>query len=360
MRYAILSTLAGLLLTNPVAGQQPNTAETEEPKNVTIEREPVQIIPSEEFQIPLVLQPHRQVELVAHADGIVSVMNAKVGGKLAKQAEALRLDDREYQLQVEQARAELKLAELQEKAAIAETKPQMAALVEARKAAVSLAELRRSRAIVRAPFDGTALRVHVGEGEWVRAGQPLVTFGDVTKLSVELPVVRQSSDDEKTEATIEVGKPYAVQINGETVSGTIESLPPLADDFGPLRNLIDNLGSAVVTFDNAQSEFLVGQAVHIPLIPHQPVASVPNSVLQASPDDNSWKVQVVRDNTVRDVTVSILARIDGDRTYTSGAFQAKDELIVKASQPLVDGTKLQSANTPPAPKKPARPVFDDF
>ncbi len=349
MRYylpVILGVFCAVFATIPGGAQQPAPDAAEPLKNVTIEREPVQIIPSEGLQIPLVLEPHRQVELVAHASGIVLVMNAKSGEKLAKQAEAARLNDQEYQLAVDQARAELKLAELQEKAADDKTKPQMAALVEARKAALSLAELRRDRAIVRAPFDGKSLRVHVKEGEWVRAGQPLVTFGDISKLSVELPVVRKSNSDDDKENAIEVGQPFEMQINGETVSGTIESLPPLADDFGSLRNLVDNLGSAVVTIDNAKSEFLVGQAVHIPLIPRQPVASVPNSVLVALPDDNGWKVQVVRQDTVRDVKVSILARIEDDRTYTSGPFQAGDELIVNTSQPLTDGTKIQPAKKP--------------
>ncbi|WP_166820140.1 efflux RND transporter periplasmic adaptor subunit [Thalassoroseus pseudoceratinae] len=361
MRHLNLIALSVLLTAVSADAQQPSTTETNELNNVTIEREPVQVIPSDDLQIPLVLEPHRQVELVAHADGVVAVMNAKVGEKLAKQAEAARLDDREYQLELKQARAELKLAEIQEEGAIAGTKRQMSALVEAREAAVSLAELRRSRAIVRAPFAGTALRVHVREGEWVRAGQPLVTLGDVTKLSVELPVIRKSAGDDEQENTIEVGKSYTLQINGESVTGTIESLPPLAEDFGPLRNFIDNLGSAVVTIDNSKSTFLVGQAVHIPLIPRQPVASVPNASLQALPENSGWKVQVVRDDTVRDITVSILARINEERTYTSGLFQAKDELIVKTSQPLTDGTKLRSANTPPPEsKKPAPKVYDDF
>lgn len=363
MRYyslLIFSVLCAVFATIPGGAQQPVPDEAEALQNVTIEREPVQIIPSEDLQIPLVLKPHRQVELVAHANGIVLVMNAKGGEKLAKHAEAARLDNRENQLVVEQARAELKLAELQEKAADEKTKPQMAVLVEARKAALSLAELRQDRAIVRAPFDGKSLRVHVGEGEWVRAGQSLATFGDITKLSVELPVVRKSNHDESEENTIEVGQPFEMQINGETISGTIESLPPLADDFGPLRNFIDNLGSAVVTVDNANSQFLVGQAVHIPLIPRQPVASVPNSVLKALPDDDGWKVQVVRDDTVRDVKVSILARIEGDRTYTSGPFQAGDELIVTTSQPLTDGTKIQPVQKPePVVTKPTRRRNDD-
>ena len=52
------------------------------------------------------------------------------------------------------------------------------------------------------------------------------------------------------------------------------------------------------------------------------------------------KVQVIRENTVRDIAINVLAPIGADRSYISGPFQASDELILASSQPLEDGTQL--------------------
>jgi len=51
-------------------------------------------------------------------------------------------------------------------------------------------------------------------------------------------------------------------------------------------------------------------------------------------------VQVVRDGFVRDVPVELLGAVGEERTIVTGAFGAGDELIVRSSQELLDGTQL--------------------
>jgi membrane fusion protein, multidrug efflux system len=339
LRVASKLTLCALLTVNAPIGlgqdenSPPATAATaSETQPALIERLPLVLRNPQSYQTPLSLRPVTSIELVAHADGVVSSIQVPAGKTITKQAEALRLEPTERQLLLDRAKAALQAAQ-------AATGPQAAALLEVAKLDVRIAEHRLDQTIVRAPFDGTIAAIHVVPGQYVRAGEPLARLADLTKLAVELPVERSA---------VKVGGNYEIKIEDQPVAGLVQAIEPLRSQFEPLRELFLSVATAVVTVDNSGGRFSVGQTVYADLIPRAPVTEVPTVAIGSSVDGNR-RVQVIREGFVRDVPVVLLGQAGNDYVFVSGRFGATDELVVKSSKELRDGMRV----LPAAPAEPA-------
>jgi RND family efflux transporter MFP subunit len=338
-----LAVLAGVAYAQAQPGQQRGTqpssgsdSAADPSAQVVIQREAPKLIEPDAYQAPLYLEPRRTLALTPLVDGIVSAVLTKPGQKVTPQAEAIRLDPAELQLIVERAKANHRAAQIEAKIAGSKGDGDQRELAEAKlqaaKADLDLAELRLQRATVRVPFAAEVLRVHVIEGELVRAGQPAVTIGDTSAMKVEIPVDRQTQP----------GQSIELRVEDRTVQGKVETILPLSEKFEPLRDLINSAASAVVIIDNAGGEWKPGQTVYASLIPQHPVAQVPTAAVQNGMD-GTRKVQVVRDSVVRDISVEVLSSVGNDRVYVSGPLVAGDEVVVTASQPLPDGTQIRPA-----------------
>lgn len=308
---------------------------------IVIQREPAVLIAPKIYQVPLTLEPIKHLQLAAATDGIVQRLRCQEGDKLEAEAEAVRMEDKELQLIVEAAKANHRAAEIELRRAktgmdadaveIAEAK------VQAAKAELDLAETRLGRAIIRAPFAGVVQRVLVQPGQFIGAGEPLVELADTSKLRLEIPVDRRDENSQ-------TGKTVSLRIEDETVEAAIQTIYPPAEKFHPLRDLVDSVASAIVTVDNPAGKYPVGQTVHSPLIPRQPVCEVSKTSLHTQ-SDGKWKLQVIRKNVVHDLTVSTLGRVGEDRLYVTGPFAEGDEVIIKSSQELTDGTQVIQGST---------------
>jgi RND family efflux transporter MFP subunit len=305
-------------------------------REVIVKREAIQVIDQREYKAALHLDPIRKVDLVAPSDGTVLTLLVKPGQKVKPQTEAARMDDSRAALLLKRARAELQAMTLEEKIAQSKGDADLAAAatarVEAAKADVELAEQGIDRLVVRAPFSGEVVSVHVADGQFVRAGDKLATVIDPSQLQVEVPVER---------STVSVGGALDIKVEDLSVKGKVEAVLPLSPRFDPLRELAASPCSALVTVDNSAGKLSAGQSVFPQLIPQAPVAVVSSAAVANLPDGNR-KVQVLRDNVVRDVPVGILAKVGIDRVYVSGWFGSGDEVIVGASRELADGTPLRA------------------
>ncbi len=318
-----------------------------EPQQVVIEREQLLTRSPEDYQITLQLVPTKSIELVALTDGVVSAINTPAGSKVQQQAEVLRLESRLRQLELDRARAIYEATKSATEAGLAASERPEVARID-----LEVAQVLLDQTTVRAPFEGTVTRLHVVPGQYVRAGDPVATLSDLTKLSAEIPVDRKSTKP---------GDNLELRIEGSTQSVAVDTVDAIPPRFESLRGLFESIGSAVVSLDNANAQWQVGQTVYSPLVPRQPVAEVPNSALVNS-DDGTRRVQVIRDGFVRDVSVQLLGAVGEDRTYVSGRFGLDDELVVNSSELLLDGTQViprteleatPATNTPGRPQTPA-------
>lgn len=306
------------------------TTKAADPKEAVVDRAPLVLRDPTSYQVPLHLAPFREITLASPLETTVTSILMKLGDQAASQAEVLRLDTKLLQLAVTRAQAALRAAEAEVAALSGPAKEAAEARVQVAKADFDIAELRMQQASIKAPFAGRVVRLHVAEGEYVRAGQPLATVIDSSQLIAELPVDRRAQ---------KVGDNVAVKIEDQPAQMKLTAILPLVPEMDKIRELFLAVGTGRATIDNASGKFQAGQTVYSPLIPRFPVVEVSTATL-ANGDDGGRKVQVVRDGIVRDIKVQTLGQIGDDRIFISGDFGPKDELIVKSSIPLVDGNRL--------------------
>lgn len=311
-----------------VAGEA-KPAET--PLQVVIEREPLVLRAPETYRVSLQLVPIKSVRLAAQVDGVVGKVQAKIDQPVQSQAEVVRLESRDRQLELDRAKAALEAAKIVQKGAGQGTDRELAdAQFEVARLDVELAQYRLDQATVRAPFNGAVQRVHVVEGQFVRAGEPLATIVDTTQLQVEIPVDRN---------TVSAGNSLQIQVEKQTVSARVDSILPLSASFEPLRELFESVATGLAVLDNKGGQFQPGQTVYASMIPRLPVAEIPNGAIGNS-DDGNRRLQVIRDGFVRNVTVELLGSVGEERTVVTGRFATGDELIVRSSEELLDGTQV--------------------
>lgn len=313
----------------PEKGPLPVAAQGDQ---VLVKREALNLIDPEKYRVNLSLQPYQSVVLSAPYDAVVRQVPEKINAKIKPQTEVVRMENTVQKLQLQRAQAEFKLATLEQKAAKDEDQKAVAsAKLESAKAQLDLAQHLFDQTSIRTPIGGEVRRILVVEGQYVRAGDPLVEVGDSSRVKVEIPVERSAATK---------GSPFGVKIEAADVQGSIDAVLPLNPAFDPLRDLFESITSIVVLFDNADNKLFAGQTVYVPLIPRNPVVQVASSsVLNGA--DGSRKVQVLRGAVVRDLTVTLMGPVGVDRLYVAGPFSVNDEVIYETSHQLPDGFQLQ-------------------
>jgi biotin carboxyl carrier protein len=316
------------------SGQAPPTGQ------IVIHRQPLHLRAPEKYQISMHLEPKLLVRVAAPFDGTVKTVLRKPGQKVDTATEIVRMDLTPKQLLLDRAKALYRAAQLEAESAgkgSTGSDPSIAkqlaeARLQAAKADLDLAGYWVEQGNLRAPFPGEIFGVSVSDGQLVRMGDPLLVLGDTSVLTVEVPVDR---------AATQVGQNLTIKVEDQTASAKVEALLPLSARFEPLRDLLPSAALASVVVKNSGT-FKAGQTVFSPLVPRDPIADVPNSCI-GNVGDGSHKVQVLRDNTVRDVAIATLAPVGVERSFVAGPFRDGDEVIESSSQELADGTVVRSS-----------------
>ena len=303
---------------------------------VVIKREALKLTDPHSYRVAMHLEAVRTVVLAAPADGYVRAVTAKPGQKLKAQGEALRLDDTRAALLLKRAKANLLAFQIEKKLAQAKNDAELASLADARleaaQADLDLAQYESERLVIRGPFNGEIQRVDVVEGQFVRAGEKLATLIDPSRLVVEVPVERSGATP---------GSNVDIKVEETPVKARVDSVMALHEKFDPLRELTVSPASAFVSVDNTQGKLFAGQTVYSDLIPLAPVALVPSTSI-SNAAEGTRKVQVLRDNVIRNLPVKILAKVGNDSVFVSGRFNEGDEVIVGTTRELADGTPLRA------------------
>lgn len=323
---AVLLLMNAPLRAQPAADQQ---------QTVSIQREAITLRHPRDYYVPLNLKPVRSLAVTSPIDGIVHAIDVKPGDKINAKTVVVRLDSSIPQAEVARAEAALEVAAQEQKnatgkeAAIAKAKLALA------EAELKIANIRLEQTVIRAPFEGEIFRISAAPGAFVRAGEPLLELGDTSKMQVEIPLTREEARK---------GAKINLSVEEQATQATVDQVLPLAPQFEKLRDLANSITSAVVILDNNSNQFRPGQAVSVALIPRYPIAEIPTISVTNTPEGER-KIQVVRENVIRDLKPSILGQIGPERLFVSAPFGKDDEIIVTSSQPLPDGTQVQPAQT---------------
>lgn len=312
------------------------------PEQVVVRREPLIILAPDKYRASMHLEAARVIQIVAPISGQIRSVSIQPGDKATPQLELARFDDAEVLLRLSRAEAQSKIAKAEQAAGgNAELNK---AKQDAADADLNLAKLALERAVIRAPINAEVREVFVVPGQFVAAGQPMVELADTSVLKVNVPVDRRQAA---------VGQNVEVRVESETVPAKVRQLLPLDRRFDSLRELFETAASAVAIIENPSGKFLDGQTAYSPLVPRQPVAEVPSACV-GNLAGGGRKVQVVRENVVRDVAVQLLGSVGPERVYVSGPFAERDEAIISSSRELADGTQLRpSAPTDAATARPS-------
>ena len=178
--------------------------------------------------------PARIVEINAETDGRVVSIGVERGERLDKGQVIVRLDERDRQARLSQARATVKQRELefaareqlQDQSYVSEAQLQEAAAqLEMAKTELTRAELDIEYMVIRAPFDGALQDRMVEIGDYLKSGDPVATFVDERKLVVSADVSEFDANQ-----VYKGNRASARLATGELVEGTIRYVAPIADE----------------------------------------------------------------------------------------------------------------------------------
>lgn len=178
--------------------------------------------------------PARIVELSAETDGRVIFVGAERGANVDRKDVIVRLDERDRNARLAQAKATVKQREveyegrleLKTKSYVSEAQLQEAiALLEAARAELTRAELDLDYMFVRAPFDGALQSRQVEIGDFLKRGDPIAIIVDNRTIIVSANV------SEFDARYVHVGDSAQARLaTGEQVRGTIRYVAPVADN----------------------------------------------------------------------------------------------------------------------------------
>jgi membrane fusion protein, multidrug efflux system len=250
MRAHVLAIVA-LAATAAACGQAAKSDTTDKPRAVPVRTARVERRElADTLQLTGTLRPQAQVQVVAEVGARLLRVVRDEGSRVAAGETLALLDETDYRLSHERARAALAVAEANKAHAVAEKeradglvktggitdKDHLSAQVGLQVAEASLAQARAEAAIagtqaaraqVKAPFGGRIAKRHADAGAMLSAGTPLFTLVDDSRLEFRASV--PSADYGK----VKLGDPVDVSVNvlGErTVKGTVARVTPLIDE----------------------------------------------------------------------------------------------------------------------------------
>lgn len=232
-----LAILVSLWLLSGLIGKKPaETASTEDATGVISVQIQAQVAQPVTRNLSIYgrTAPVRQVELKAETSGRVMELGVRRGAMAKKGDMLLKLDLRDRQARLEQARAGVNQQEasykgqleLKPKGYVSETQlAETLAKLETARAELVRAELDLDYMSIRAPFNGTVQDRNVEIGDYVRAGDPVLTFVDNTSLIVTGSIAEQDAGFAR------IGSFATAQlVTGQEVAGKIRYIAPVADE----------------------------------------------------------------------------------------------------------------------------------
>lgn len=312
------------------------------------------------------LRPRRQVEVVAEVAARLVAVVRDEGARVGDGEVIARLDDTDYRLAHDRARAALAVAEANQAHAVAEKeradnlrqtggitdKDHLAAEVGLQvaaasvlqaKAEVAIAAQQLARCEIKAPFAGRVARRHADPGAMLANGTPIFTVVDdaVLEFRSEVP----SADFGK----LKLGAPVSLTVDaldGYVAEGRLVRIAPLVDD----RN---RTFEAVVEVANGQR--LVGglfarAAVRVGTVPGALVVPPAALVRDGAQPDRALVFVVIPGDKAerREVTLGVES---AEATQVREGLRAGEKVVLDPPASLSNGAPVEpQASVAPSPR----------
>lgn len=284
------------------------------------------------------LKSNESVVLRPETSGRIAAIHFKDGQVVRRGALLLSLDAGIQEAELQQARANLALAQanqqrnedlFQKKFISQQSLDNTKAALKVQEASVALAEARLAKTRIRAPFDGVVGIRNVSVGDYVKEGEELVNVEDIATLKVDFRL------PEAYLGRLERGQ--ALEVSSDALPGvpfqaTLEAVDPLVDVNGrsiSCRALLPNREGRLRPGMFVRSRLVFGERKDALMLPEQAV------VTGARP-----RVFRVEEGKARAVTVQLGVRRDGrveileglalgDTVITAGQLKVRDGMPVR-------------------------------
>ena len=211
------------------------------------------------------LKSNESVVVRPEISGRIVALGFTEGGRVAKGAPLVTLDGAVTAAELQQAKANLTLAEanfkrnedlVEKNFVAAKTRDETQSQLDAARANVAVIQARFARTVVRAPFAGTIGIRQVSVGDYVKEAQDLVTLEDLSSLKVDFRL------PEALLARVKQGQAVELKVDAypkDSFKAVVTAIDPLLDQAG--RSLVIR-----AKLDNADGRLRPGLFANVRLI----------------------------------------------------------------------------------------------
>ncbi|MET0442192.1 MAG: efflux RND transporter periplasmic adaptor subunit [Casimicrobiaceae bacterium] len=273
--------------------------------------------------------------------GRIAAIGFQEGQRVAKGATLVRLDPAINAAEVQQSRANLKLAQSKYERAIdlaksnfisGQAKDEAENNLRVAEAGLQLAEAKLAKTEIKAPFSGIiGLRV-VSVGDYVKEGADVVNLESIDPLKVDFRV------PEIYMKQVQVGQSLQVQLDalpGKTFEGKVFALNPLVDAAGRsivIRAMVRNQDTSLRPGMFARVRLITKDEQNALVIPEQAIV----------PQGDEQFVFRVADGRANRVKIDVGQRRDGMVQVTRG-LEVNDVIVTAGQMKIRDGVPVNVA-----------------
>lgn len=284
-------------------------------------------------------EANRTVSVAAEIDGKVIATPAKEGAVVSAGTPLCELDEEDRPLQLAQAKANLKKAELDYQGALKlkdggyQSEAQIAAAgsqLATAKTMVKSSQLAIDRLVVRAPFDGVVENRMIDAGTFIQRGQVCAQMLELTPLVVSGQVSEQEM------LAMDIGSKAEVQLaNGRKETGSVRYISHAAE-------VNTRTFKVEVEIANEDAKWAEGMSAQVIVFGEPQQAHLISPSLLALKDDGQLGVKVVRkaeESNIVEFTNVVLIGDDPDGVWVSG-LPEHTTLITVGQEYVVDGQQV--------------------
>ncbi len=291
------------------------------------------------------LVSNESVVLRPEVSGRIETIRFRDGETVRRGAVLVELDSAVERAELQQARANLTLAESNfrrtqdlfgRKFVSQSSLDDARAKLEVARAGLALAQARLARMQVRAPFDGVVGIRSVSPGDFVKDGDALINLEDIATLKLDFRLPELYLDRVRPGQALELSSDV---LPGEVHSATVEAIDPLVDAQGRavrLRASLVNPDMRLRPGVFARVRLILAERAELPVVPEAALVPAPG---------NTQFVYRVEDGKVERVNVTTGQRRDAMVEVVDGL--APGAVVVTAGQlKLRDGAAVKVAAVP--------------
>ncbi len=304
------------------------------------------------------LRSNESVVVRPEISGRISAIDF-VEGRPVEQGQLLvALDASVYAAEVQQAKANLALAETnfrrtteleREKFVSPNAKDQALNALRVAQATLALAEARLAKTEIRAPFAGVIGIRQVSVGDYVKEGQDLVTLEDISSLKVDFRLPELLLAELKRGQAVEV---TSDALPGRSYTATLDAIDPLIDQNGRaviLRARLRNSDGQLRPGMFVRTRVILAERPRALTVPEEALIPIgADQYVFRVADGKAARVKV-KTGLRRDARVEITEGLQaGDTVVTAGQIKLRDGTAVR-----IGGPAAPAAAGAPAPGKAA-------